>query len=239
MTGGDERFYAWLDGELSRDEAAAMEARVASDPELSRLAEEDRAVKARLTSAFGTVAEALVPAPLLDAARDRASAEIVDFGVTRDRREVRRTRLPQWMAMAASLAVGVLVGSTALNRSAGGPVTEQGGVLYAGADLEDGLNTQLASAPGGGAVRIGLTYRDRSGQICRTFTAAGSSGLACRNQGRWRLEAMVASGSGSSRDFRMASGPGPVVADLVASSISGEPFDASAERAAKARGWTG
>ena len=42
MTGGDERFYAWLDGELSGDEAAAMEARVAKDPELARLAREDR-----------------------------------------------------------------------------------------------------------------------------------------------------------------------------------------------------
>ena len=39
MTEIDEKFFAWLDGELSAPEAAEMEARVASSPELTALAE--------------------------------------------------------------------------------------------------------------------------------------------------------------------------------------------------------
>ena len=34
MTEVDDKFFAWLDGELSGDEAAEMEARVATSPEL-------------------------------------------------------------------------------------------------------------------------------------------------------------------------------------------------------------
>ena len=35
----DEKFFAWLDGELPPAEAAEMEAKVVADPALSRLAE--------------------------------------------------------------------------------------------------------------------------------------------------------------------------------------------------------
>lgn len=44
-TNGTEKLSAYLDGELSADEAAAVEARLARDPELRRLLEELRAVK--------------------------------------------------------------------------------------------------------------------------------------------------------------------------------------------------
>jgi hypothetical protein len=38
-------------------------------------------------------------------------------------------------------------------------------------------------------------------------------------------------------DYRMAAGMDPSLAALVDSTISGEPLDASQERAAKAAGW--
>ena len=40
---GDEKFFAWLDGELEGAEAAEMAARVEADPQLSALAEQHRA----------------------------------------------------------------------------------------------------------------------------------------------------------------------------------------------------
>src|SRR5437868_8082111 len=103
MTEADNKFFAWLDGELSGDEAAAMEARVAADSELSRLAEQHRAMQAQLKSAFDTVAEAPISERLRSAVHP-PRAEVIDFGATRRVRAARRWGvLPQWAAMAATL----------------------------------------------------------------------------------------------------------------------------------------
>ena len=61
----DEKFFAWLDGELEPSEAARVEAEVAADPELAAKAEQHRALRARLTQGFGTIADAPVPEQIL------------------------------------------------------------------------------------------------------------------------------------------------------------------------------
>src|SRR5436305_13690654 len=105
MTEADEKFFSWLDGELSGDEAAEMEARVAASPELSAMAEKHRAMQARLKAAFDPIAEAPVPERLHAAVRPQA--EVVDFGTAARACETQRWgSLPQWAAMAATLAVG-------------------------------------------------------------------------------------------------------------------------------------
>ena len=235
MTQVDDKFFAWLDGELSGDEAAAMEARVAADPELLRLAEQHRAMQARIRGVFDTVAEAPVPERLRSALLP-PQAEVIDFGAAARARSSRRWgSLPQWTAMAATLAVGILVG-TAIQPHTNGPVEVQGGRMYAAAALDATLNTQLASAPGGDT-RIGLTFRDQSGAICRSFTQTQASGLACRDGDRWRLRGLFAAPEGQSGSYRMAAGMDSNLAALVGSTMSGDPFDAAQERAAKQRGW--
>src|SRR5688572_23324784 len=104
----DEKFFAWLDGELDSAEAAEMEKRVAADPDLARAAEEHRALGARLRSTFDPVAQAPVPAQLAEAVRP--SATVADLSSWRERKQERRSGLPQWAAMAASLAVGLFAG---------------------------------------------------------------------------------------------------------------------------------
>src|SRR5438046_2112638 len=159
MTEVDEKFFAWLDGELSGDEAAEMEARVAASPELLAMAEKHRAMQARLRASFDPIAEAPVPEQLRAAVRPRA--EVVDFGAAMRARETRRWgSLPQWAAMAATLAVGILVG-TAISPRSSAPVEVQGGRMYAASALNTALDSQLASAPQG-ETRIGLTFRDQS-----------------------------------------------------------------------------
>jgi hypothetical protein len=86
-------------------------------------------------------------------------------------------------------------------------------------------------------VRIGLTFRDRMGEICRSFTGSAGSGLACRDGARWRLKGLFAAPEGQSSDYRMAGGMDPNLAALVDSAMAGEPFDGSAEKAARDRGW--
>jgi hypothetical protein len=235
MTDVDDKFFAWLDGELSGDEAAAMEARVAADPELLRLAEQHRAMQAQLKTAFDTVAEASVPEQLR-AAVSSPQAEVIDFGAAAVARKRRRWgSLPQWTAMAATLAVGIFVG-TAIPQRGNAPVEVQGGGMYAASALNSALDSQLASAPSGNT-RIGLTFRDQSGAICRSFTEPQASGLACREGGRWQLRGLFAAPEGQSNSYRMAAGMDPSLAALVDSTMSGEPFDAAAEKTARNKGW--
>jgi hypothetical protein len=227
----DEKFFAWLDGELTPAEAAEVEARVASEPALQRLAEQHRALGAQLKAAFDPVAKAPVPEQLQAAVRP--SAQVIDFGAAKRMRSM--PALAQFAAMAATLAIGVFVG-TEMPRSGGAPVAVQDGKLYAAAALNSALDAELASAPTGD-VRIGLTYRDQGGEICRSFTAPAGSGVACRNNGRWLMKGLFAAPEGQANDYRMAAGMDPNLAALVDSTMAGEPLDAAAEKAAKDRGW--
>jgi hypothetical protein len=226
----DEKFFAWLDGELGPAEAAEVEANVAGNSGLARLADRHRALRAQLSGAFDPIAAA--PAPEQLQAAVRPAANVIDFGAaTRARR---MPSAPQWTALAATLAVGIFVGTMVPQRGSG-PVEVRGGKIYAAASLNQALDTQLASAPTG-EVRIGLTFRDRAGEICRSFIAQASSGLACRSRGRWQLKGMFAAPEGEAGDYRMA-GVDPNLAGLTETTMAGQPFDATAEKAARDRGW--
>jgi len=227
----DEKFFAWLDGELEPADAARMEAKVASDPELARLAEQHHLLGEQLRGAFDPIAAEPIPARLRAAIHP--SVDVIDFAAAKRSRTMRS--LPQWTALAATLAVGIAVGTMVPQRSSG-PVQVEGGTMYAAASLNRALDTQLASAPTGD-VRIGLTFRDHAGNVCRSFTAPASSGLACRNGGRWRLKGLFAAPEGQAGDYRMAAGMDPNLAALVGSTMANEPFDSNQERAAKRRGW--
>lgn len=233
----DEKFFAWLDGELEGEEAARVEAAVAADPRLSRLAQDHRAMAASLKSAFDPVARATVPARIAAAARP-AQGNVVDLAQSRAVRADRRGP-PFWAqaaALAATLAVGIFTGNM-LVPGPSGPIEQEAGRLVAGGELEDALYARLASAPAGGAPRIGLTFRDKSGAICRTFEEQSASGLACRDGGDWRIRALFQGDQGPATDYRMASGGDPRLMDMVDETIAGEPLDADQERQAMERGW--
>jgi hypothetical protein len=234
MMGGDERFFAWLDGERAGAEADAMAAKVAAEPELQLLAAQYRGLRERLRRAFSPIAEEPVPERLVAAARDR-EPEIVDLSASRRAREAHRWALPQWAAMAATLAVGILAGSLAFQRE-GAPVELADGKMYAADSLDRALDTQLASAPSGD-IRIGLTFRSRSGTLCRSFTGRASSGLACRDGERWQVRGLFAAPEGQQGPYRMASGMDPNLASMIDSAMAGEPLDAAGERAARDSGW--
>ena len=226
----DEKFFAWLDGELAPAEAAAMAAKVEADPQLAALAAQHRQLAGRLHTAFDPIAEAPVPDHLQSLLQPRSN--VVDFNAARAARTF--PSLPQWAAMAATLAIGVLLGTIVPQRSPA-PVAVHDGQIYAASAVK-WLDVQLASAPAGD-VRVGLTFRDHAGQICRTFTTAPASGLACRDAKGWRLRGLFAAPEGQSGAYRMAAGMDPNLAALVDSAIAGDPFDGSAEKAAKEKGW--
>lgn len=228
----DPQFFAWLDGELDPDSAARMEARVDADPELRRLAEQHRALQNKLKAAFDPIAAAPVPERLASAALPRT--DVIDLSAARERR--RRPFWQQAAALAATLIIGVMTGATLFGNSA--PIREEGGRLVASGELDQALDTRLASAQQGAGAHIGLTFRDGNGAICRSFTGVGAAGLACRDGSDWRIRGLFQGPEGQSGDYRMAAGQDPRLMALIDETITGEPFDAEREAEAMRKGWT-
>jgi len=92
MNDDNDKFFAWLDGELGPAEAAEMQAKVAADPELKRLAEQHRALGSQLRSAFDPIAEARVPGRLQAALRP--AAQVIDLVAARRARVLAADRGP-------------------------------------------------------------------------------------------------------------------------------------------------
>ena len=233
----DEKFFAWLDGELPADEAARVEAEVAADPRLSQLAEEHRRMTAGLRGAFAQVEAQPVPERLARSLSQEPGT-VVDLAEARERRAHRKAP-SLWLqmgALAATLAIGIVTGNL-LTGGAASPIAPEGGRLVASAKLEEALYARLASMPATSGPRIGLTFRDKAGAICRTFEEQSTSGLACREGGDWRIRNLYQSREGQASDYRMASGQDPQLMEAVEANIDGEPFDAEQERTAMERGW--
>jgi hypothetical protein len=233
MTIDDEKFFAWLDGELDAEQAVEVAAAVAADPRLAAIAEEHRAFGSRLRASFDTVAAADVPERLRDSAR-APGAKVINLGAHRARKAW--GAVPQWAAIAATLVAGVFLG-TGLNRRDGSPVELRGGAMVAAARLDDALDRQLASQGEVGGVRIGVSFRDHAGAVCRSFTDQKSSGLACRAGNEWRVKGLFAVPEAQGGDFRMAAGADPNLAALIDSTIAGDAFDAAEEKSARDRRW--
>ena len=227
----DEEFFAWLDGELDPELAGKVEARVAASPEITARAAAQRRLTAGLREAFEpTLAEGR-PAPRFD------EGKVIDFGARAAGRGARRPfGVPQWAAMAATLALGLLVGNLVGRDPGQSPVVEEQGRIVAAGALDRALDVQLASAPAGDAVRIGLTFRDSAGRICRSFQDRATAGLACREGSQWHIEGLFQGAEGQSSDYRMA-GQDPGLAQLIGQKVAGGPFDAAQEKAARDRDW--
>jgi len=241
----DETLMAYADGELSPLEAKRIEVAMAEDKVLAARVARFRAVRRALRTAYDSVAAEPVPERLRALLGDVASHEpaedrkptVTNLSTVREERAARAFGPPAWAAMAASLVVGVLAGGTLLSQR--GPFVGEPGNLYAGADLTRVLDTQLASAPenANAPTRIGVTFRNRDGDICRTFTQGNAvSGLACRDNRRWAVRAVVTSGEANGA-YRQAGSAAPAVLAMVDATIQGDAFDAAQERAARDHSW--
>lgn len=235
----DELLIAFADGECSDADRAKVERALADDPTLRERLEQHRRLAARLSAHFGPVAEAPVPDRLADLLR-KQEADIIDFAAAREVK-AQRKRLPgwgQWGAIAASLAVGIMAGQLVLpNR--GGVVESRQGVLIARGPLESALDVQLASAPeANSAVRIGLSFRNQTGQYCRSFEMNGLSGIGCRSGEGWSLPVTHSTGAAQAGlQYRQAGSGDSLVLQAATSMMAGEPLDAATERKLRDKGW--
>lgn len=256
MSIADEKLMAYADGELEAVERAQVEAAIAADPSLARRVENHRALRLKMSTAFSSVLDEPVPERLLDAVRAAPAANrdnrVADSGRARTSRSRDRiaTRAawgwPQWAAIAASVAVGVVVGE-GVRLSPGsslGSIGEEGGRLVAQAALDDALTDQLAGQQSRSApVQIGVSFRAKGGELCRTFSirqADTLSGLACREAGAWSVRVLERAEGRQTQpgNYRQAgSEMSAAVRAGVDAAIAGEPLDAAAEVAAQKNGW--
>lgn len=225
-----EIVMAYVDGEVDLVTAKRIEKAMETDAALAARVEAERALRAKLAAHFDPVAADPVP--------DRLTAMLasVDTSLS-DRREAKVRRFgfgpAQWGAIAASLALGLLVGQFGMGT--GGPVASRDGTLVASGALDKALDTQLAATqPGDAPVRIGLTFKDGGGATCRTFEEAAVSGIACRSDDGWQLRQTL-SGEAAKTDYRQAGSP--EIAEAASRMMAGAPFDAAAEKAARESGW--
>lgn len=235
----DAKLLAWLDGELPADEGARVAAAVAADPDLQALADAHRALAGRLRAGLDPILAEPVPDRLLKLVAP-PFATVTDLAAVRAARAQPsqpqpRRWLPQFAALAASLAIGLFVGRATLDGAAPGLVVTGPAGLQAAGVLEVALDSQLAAAPQAGPVRVALSFRDSQGRICRSWQVAAQEGIACRSGEGWAVTAALARAPEAGGGYRMASGPG--VAALVDGMMAGEPFDAAQEQAARAKGW--
>ena len=140
--------------------------------------------------------------------------------------------------------IGVLAGRAMLHQpDRANPIIVAGtdGRVIAGGALAQALSEQLSSQDGT-AVDIGLSFRAKSGEYCRTFAARASNpvvGFACRDAEVWRVDMLsTAPRAQSGGDYRMASTqlPAPIV-QAIAERMQGEALDADEEAIARQRGW--
>jgi anti-sigma factor RsiW len=255
MSFSDETLMAYADGELEPALAAEVEQAMRTDPAVEAAVRRHRLLRADVFAAFAGVLDEPVPERLQPAAApsapvhahlpDTGGATVHSLEARRAAREaaVRPARAwPRWGALAASLAVGVLAGALGWQALGGRQeaFARQDGALVARGELAEALSRRLAAEPAGGdAMRLGVSFQARDGVYCRSFTLGATGGLACRENGQWRIP-VLAEGEKEGGAYRQAGSAMPAaVLDAIDQRIAGPALDAPAERAARDRGWQG
>ena len=146
--------------------------------------------------------------------------------------------------MAASVAAGAVIAYLALTSPGTDRIGMRGGSLVAKADLEQALSNQLASDPPPGSyVQIGLSFRNKVGDYCRTFVLKELNprgGLACRTGNSWNIQVLAQAPATATADggYKQAGSEIPAAVMTAAQgAIEGDPLDAAGEKAARAGGW--
>jgi hypothetical protein len=183
------------------------------------------------------------PVHSLDAARAERAARAPASAAVAPAQRAQRAWAP-WWGMAASVMLGLALGF-GLGRGdgpAGGDLAfdARSGSLLARGAVAQALGTALASAPDAAApVAVQLSFIDRSGAYCRTFSTGQLAGLACREGGRhWAVQHLAAAEAAPAGTLRQAATAlPPELLAAVDRRAAGAPLDAAAERAARDRGW--
>jgi len=240
MTFDDEMIMAYVDGECGPVTIKRIEKAMEADAFLAEQVSKARALRVKLAAFYAPVAEEAVPDRLTAMLTSAATANVEHSFTARKADQIHAKRhgrgfgIVQWGAMAATLALGIAVGQYGLGGGSDSPFAQQGGALIASGTLEHALDKQLASAqPDDSDYRIGLTFRAKAGNICRSFTGEAVSGIGCREGENWKMVNTLPGGAQS--DYRQASSS--ALNAIAAEMMTDAPVDADTERTLRDSGW--
>ena len=247
----DETLMAYVDDELDAAARAAVEAAMKDSPEVARRVARQQELRRQLRAAFDEVLREPVPERLVDAARrtpagvrEAPVSDLASARAQRVERQSRRWSWPEWGAIAASVALGALVSQALFSGFTAEPIVARDGRLVANDALARALSNRLsADQPLDARVAMGLSFRSKDGEYCRTFVirdGRGLAGLACREGEAWSVESVAPGEAPVARDDRyaMAGAELPLlILQAVEERIDGEPLDASGEAAARENHW--
>jgi hypothetical protein len=225
-----DRLNRFVDGELPPKEMEDVAAALADSPDLNIYVERQENLRNQLRDSFRAL-DGSMPERLVETVRNAPVS-----WQWRLRTALEPARPLRWLAPAcAALVLGFVAGISLWPQSdfgtgASGQVIAQGG-------LGKALDRQLASQ--GGPVRIGISFRNKAGQACRTFNSGSNAGLACHDAGAWVVGMLVKQApEDAGAAYRMVGSAMPdAVRRAVMAGMSGEPFDAAMEAQAAKDGW--
>ncbi len=241
-----DRLAAFVDGELSPEEAAAVVLHPADHPDDQAYVDDLFAANAALAEAFSAPLDEPVPeairAAILGKGAGEAAGKVVAFRP--------RTTRYRWAAGGAALAAGLAAAVFLLS----GP-PPLGGLapgLLAADGLAGVLETQAAGVPvlldDGREAMVLATFVLPEAGYCREFevidTAAAriDYAVACREAAGWSLRLSLAEGTkvdAASQGFATASGQEALaLMSLLDGGSTAVALDAGQEAEALAKGWT-
>ena len=239
----DEILMAYADGELDADVRRQIEAAMALDPTIGERIEKHRSLRADLGAAFNPVLDEPIPNRLIDATTLK-SATVTDLNVARAAKHratypKNRWGLREWGAIAASLIIGILAGRSALQPSESDLFATTAEGIVARGPLWSALTDHVGATSTEAEVRIGLTFRDKSGQYCRTFVTDAVAGFACRGVDAWNVRTLSeGTVDAQTGEYRTAGSElPPTVLAAIEQNMAGEALDREQELAARARNW--
>ena len=203
----DETLVAYVDGELSAEEAAKVEQALQTDQRVREAVQVFRVTADWSRRAYDEVLHEPVPDRLISAAS--GEGEIATPPAPVQATAPRRRMAGLAMAASIALAVGIGGGFGLFQLTGSGDAGASGPLMVGTVDgsgalhlaLESATSGTLIAADNGGNVMPLTTFQGRDGRHCREFQAvtAGPAGLsaafgiACRQPGgSWHVEAVGA-----------------------------------------------
>lgn len=236
MIDRNEMITAYLDGTLDGPALEAFEAELAQDDALAEDVARIAANDDLLRTAFDAPMHEPVDAALLER-MGLAKPDVASPTAANDNPPFwRRWQLPVGGAIAASLALFAML------QTGQGPETQS----EFAAVMEQTPSAASKMLTNGANITPRLTFVAGDGRYCREYLQTGKSGnqtgIACRSEGKWQVEALIKGGSSAPDpgDIAVASGEnGSSLDEAYAKLDASDPVSADTERALIDKSWSG
>lgn len=250
MSSNEDRVSAYLGGAMPPLEAAAFEREIEGDQKLAAIVERWRRNDALLKQAFLMPEAEGVSSILLDRlglADGPARGNIVALDRVGRPAAMAQNDNPvsaKWKwgiagSLAASVAVLAAIGSFWMAKPS---ALEDDGAFQAA--LNGSASGVRVALYDGQTVTPVLSFEARDGRFCREFAmddnATGGTGVACKSDNRWRVEALVkgARSLPSNAEIRTAGGENGASLDAVYHRLgAGDPLSYQKEKQFISSGW--